>query len=297
MKQNSAEWHKMRKGKIGASDANIIMGVSKFMTPFQLWEQKTSDEIKEDEPNFIQRKGHDLEERSRAIFETETGHEWPPIIAVHEKKDYIMASLDGFCKELDVIWESKYVGQDDFNIVKDGDCLYQYYPQIQQQLFVTGARYLVLDVTTEDKDKEKGSFKNARLDIYPDSKYIKSKLLPHLNTFWEKVTTKTPPVLAKMDVLKVKDKELLKLLAEYKTAKASAEKEKELKTKIFKMISHNKVECGNFKISVSVSEGSESIDYKKICETLLNPEIFNNYITKKKGRKTQIIKELENDKI
>lgn len=39
--QNTQEWEKFRLQKIGASDAPIIMGVSPWKTPFQLWLEKT----------------------------------------------------------------------------------------------------------------------------------------------------------------------------------------------------------------------------------------------------------------
>lgn len=38
--QNTQEWEKFRLQKIGASDAPIIMGVSPWKTPFQLWLEK-----------------------------------------------------------------------------------------------------------------------------------------------------------------------------------------------------------------------------------------------------------------
>ena len=37
--QGSPEWHSYRKNKLGASYAGIILGISPYMTPFQLWEQ------------------------------------------------------------------------------------------------------------------------------------------------------------------------------------------------------------------------------------------------------------------
>lgn len=36
MIQNTEEWHKLRNTRLGASEANIIMGKSKFSTPLQL---------------------------------------------------------------------------------------------------------------------------------------------------------------------------------------------------------------------------------------------------------------------
>ena len=41
MEQKSEEWLDWRKKGIGSSDAPIIMGVSPWKTPFELWEEKT----------------------------------------------------------------------------------------------------------------------------------------------------------------------------------------------------------------------------------------------------------------
>ncbi len=38
--QHSNEWLELRKNKIGASDAPIIMKVSPWKTPYRLWEEK-----------------------------------------------------------------------------------------------------------------------------------------------------------------------------------------------------------------------------------------------------------------
>ena len=39
-KQNTPEWLEFRKNKIGASDIPIIMGLSPYSTPLQLWKRK-----------------------------------------------------------------------------------------------------------------------------------------------------------------------------------------------------------------------------------------------------------------
>ncbi len=40
--QNTPEWHAFRRKRIGASDAPVIMGISPWKTPYQLWIEKTS---------------------------------------------------------------------------------------------------------------------------------------------------------------------------------------------------------------------------------------------------------------
>ncbi|MEE4245218.1 MAG: YqaJ viral recombinase family protein, partial [Kangiellaceae bacterium] len=185
--QNTEAWHKWRAEGIGASEANIIMGVSKFMTPKQLWEQKVYGKRTEEKSgNFITNKGHKLEAKARPLFEMEKGHEFPDTIAIHKDYPVFRASLDGYNEQVNEVWECKYVGQDDFKKVQNGEILEQYFPQLQHQLMVTGAKVNHLYVITDDKENPKTAFpyKTACLEVHPDMDYIEHRLLPELVSFW-----------------------------------------------------------------------------------------------------------------
>ena len=73
MEQNTTEWLNYRREGIGASDASIIMGKSKYKTIQELWEEKTGLVEPDNKTNFIQKKGHDLEIKARYFIELETG--------------------------------------------------------------------------------------------------------------------------------------------------------------------------------------------------------------------------------
>ena len=78
LKQNTPEWHQFRSEGIGASEANIIMGASKFKTPRELWFDKVYGQRKEEkEYNFITEKGHKLEAKARPLFEMEMDADFP----------------------------------------------------------------------------------------------------------------------------------------------------------------------------------------------------------------------------
>lgn len=285
MEQNSTEWYKLRNYKLGASDANIIMGTSRFSTPLKLWEQKTGRNQEKSETNFIQQKGHDLEEKFRNIVEIEYMTDFPATVFVSENIEFLMASLDGYSSELNLNWECKVVGKEKFEnieLVKK-----EYYPQIQQQLLLTSAKYCVLTCLWENN----GTVEKKDLKVYPDDDYINNELLPSLINFWKHVQDDTKPDLSTLDVVDYSDNaELCGKLEEYRATKLLieeyAKKEKELKKQIYAITKVKKASCQGFKISWSKSEDKKVFDYVKFEK---ENEISENYLKVKKGAKNERI--------
>lgn len=280
MIQNTDDWHKLRNTRLGASEANIVMGVSKFMTPKQLWEQKTSEPKEGNkEPNYIQQRGHDFEEKIRAALEIDLGYDFPPVVVLSEEYPFLMASLDGYCKELNAVLEAKLVGEDDFNKVKSGLILEQYKPQIMQQLLLTGADKAILACMRETKEKV---VEYTTLEITADIPYIKDQLLPAMRAFWECVENKTEPHLSKNDLLdQSDDTELSDMVTRYSllmTDLSELESTVEtLKEAIFKKIKHNNVICNDVKIQKIAVKGRETWDYAGFIKDQ-NLEIPENYL-------------------
>jgi len=200
MQQNTPEWEKLRQGKIGASDANIIMGVSTFMTPLDLYLKKKGlpPRKKESDNEFITSKGHWLEDKMRAEIELETGCEFPPEIRIHAEIDFLMASMDGYNEPWKMGIECKYVGQEDFAKIEKWDPqssepfpLPQFYPQMQQQYVCSGAVKMAVVAITEIVEMEEidGVFVPKRL-INPDKKGDKGTLIYVLNEYDKKTYKK-----------------------------------------------------------------------------------------------------------
>ena len=147
MQQNTKEWLDLRKKKIGASDAPIIMGVSPWKTKYQLWQEKLN--LIEPEPmNDSMARGKALEEKARACFEEKMGVKTPPHIAFHPTLDWMMASLDGYNYEHGILVEIKCGSRSDHDMAKVGLVPEKYYPQLQHQMEVIGvnlAYYLSFD--------------------------------------------------------------------------------------------------------------------------------------------------------
>lgn len=66
------EWLALRKTGIGGSDAGAVCGVNPFRSAFDVWLDKTSGEIKEEDSEAM-RQGRDLEEYAAERFTEETG--------------------------------------------------------------------------------------------------------------------------------------------------------------------------------------------------------------------------------
>ncbi len=142
MIQNSDEWLEIRKKYVGASDANIILGEGGKITPLMLWNQKANGiEIDTKGAEFIFAKGHKLEDKMRNIMEMVLDTELKPLVTISEQHEFLMASLDGYDENSGATWECKYVGQDDFKSVDEGNMMMKYYPQVQQQMMLTGAPF------------------------------------------------------------------------------------------------------------------------------------------------------------
>lgn len=270
--QNTKEWLELRKTKIGASDANIIMGVSKFCTAKELLSKKLG--LVEEEKNkntYITDKGHRLEEKMRAMIELETDLDFPDVVAVSKNFPWLMASLDGYNDKEKIVLECKYVGADDFETVKRGFWLEKYYPQIQQQLFVTDAQKCILMVCKEDKEK---NLDFAKVEIKYNKDYFEKQMFPKLNNFYEKMQSgKNDIEMTKGDNLdQSDDKELCDMLNVYKIMvdeqKKLNDRVSELKDNIFAKIKHTNVKCNDAQIKLVNVKGRETFDYKRYFKSI-----------------------------
>ena len=94
LRQNTPEWHRWRRQGIGASDAPVIMGETPFKTPRTLWSIKTG-RATETAAGPAARRGRELERFARRAYERQTGVQMEPLCLVHERLDWMRASLDG----------------------------------------------------------------------------------------------------------------------------------------------------------------------------------------------------------
>lgn len=258
MQQQGDNWTRWRSKGLGSSDAPTIMGVSPWKTPYQLWEEKVGIS-KPFTGNFATQRGTEMEPRARAAFELESGYEFNAVVAENANYPYIRASLDGYNKELDAILEIKCPGKEDHKTAKEGRVPEKYWPQLQHQLLVTGAKCCYY----YSYDGETG----ATVIVQPDHEYIK-RLLEEETKFWDKVQNKIPPELTDKDAVTIDTKELVTMADKYAELDSKAkeiEKEmKALKEVIIEQCNHARTKIG--KLTITRSSRAGSVDYSKIPE-------------------------------
>lgn len=136
--QGTPEWHAHRRGLRNASETPAVLGISPWMTPYQLWLAKTGRCAPE--PSEAMRRGTSLEPLARHAYEVETGHVMQPLVL--QDGEYA-ASLDGVTLDGELIVEIKcpYKGQASslWQAIEAGEVPEHYRMQVQHQLMVSGA--------------------------------------------------------------------------------------------------------------------------------------------------------------
>jgi putative phage-type endonuclease len=192
MDQRTDNWLEWRNKGIGGSDAPIIMGVSPWKTPRQLWEEKTGKVKKEDQGNWATERGNRLEPIARAKYELMSDIEMGPATCQHIKYEFLRASMDGWNPQKKRGLEIKFAGRADHEGARAGKVPDKYYPQVQHQIFVTGAE--VVDYASYYVPKGALDHQGELLivEVKPDLEYLKAYLRVAIK-FWECVTTGVAP--------------------------------------------------------------------------------------------------------
>ncbi len=256
LQQQTEEWLNFRKNKIGASDAPIIMGVSPWSTPYQLWEEKIG--VKKGKiVTAKMKRGIDNEEAARKRFTEKTGISVSPKVMAHPGYEWMIASLDGIDQEEKNIVEIKCAGREDHLLAMNGQIPDKYYPQLQHQMEVCGldmAYYFSFD----GKD-------GIYLECQRNSKYIK-KMIEMEQEFFRCMQDFVAPKLTDMDYL-IKNDEMWsecakEWLENQKQLNNLEKKDKELREKLVLMCD-GRNSCGEgIQVSKVVRKGN--IDYSLI---------------------------------
>lgn len=190
--QGTPEWLELRKTKITATDAPIILGKSHWKTKIQLYHEKLNPIEELFIGPFMQR-GLDLEPMARALFTIKTGIVVLPKVIVH---DWAMASLDGFNEEKRIAVEIKCPGKKDHDIALSGKIPDHYYPQLQHQMWVCGIEkifYFSFD-----------GLDGVIIEVKRDEEFI-SKMIEEEYRFYLCLLNKTQPEPAENDYVERED--------------------------------------------------------------------------------------------
>ncbi|MBI2276848.1 MAG: YqaJ viral recombinase family protein [Dechloromonas sp.] len=231
--QGTDEWHKHRMLYRNASEAAAVMGVSPWLTPYQLWEIKTGR--RSQEANFAMRRGTELEPVARAAYELARGYIMEPLVMV--SGDY-SASLDGSSLPGDLILEVKcpVKGRESetWKEAEAGRIQAHYYWQVQHQLMVSGAAKADFYVF----DGEDG----VVVEVLPNQQDIEQLRLAW-DDFWVFIRTDSPPPLTSADTV-IREDSLWQsaaedYIAQKQVAEAATKAVEQAKAKLTDLAQHN----------------------------------------------------------
>lgn len=178
-----------RKLGVGGSDIPIIMGLSTYKTPYQLYLEKIGEVENKEEPNEYQYWGNQLESIIRDEFakRNNVAVETPDTL-IHPFFDFLRANIDGFIPSLNAVLEvkcsSSYMsnlwGEDGSDVIP-----MQYLVQIAHYCVVTNADCAYIAVLIGGNDYRE--FKYTR------DKQLEDHVIKAAENFWHCVQTKTPP--------------------------------------------------------------------------------------------------------
>jgi len=184
LNQNTPEWHRWRLQGIGASDAPVVMGDAPFRTRRFLWSVKTGL-ARESAVGPAARRGRALEQAARSAYERHTGIPMEPLCMVHDRLEWMRASLDGLSFDGSTALEIKCPWRDrDLDALRAGRIPTHYHAQVQHQLEVSGAE----ELHYWSFDGKAGTLVRVR----PDREYV-TRLLDAEAAFWLRVLEKRWP--------------------------------------------------------------------------------------------------------
>jgi len=260
--ETESEWLKVRKEHIGASDAGIIMGVSRWKTndgriktPYLLWQEKLGlDEMDCDNP--ATRYGKAMEAPAREAYQEMVGDLFEPVCVKNAKYPHLMVSLDGLNVTDDRAVEIKNCKSEDHELARAGKVPPKYYAQVQMQAMVTELHFV--DYFSFHKNE------GILVKVARDEVYIK-KMEKKLDAFWKCVETLKEPALTDDDFVE-QGNEWLKIaekLYDLKLQKkAIADQEKDLGEMLKESSSHRNACSGLYRYTRSTTIGR--VDYKAI---------------------------------
>ncbi|MFA0356878.1 lambda-exonuclease family protein [Vibrio breoganii] len=300
--QRSDAWFEWRKQGITASMIPVIMGLSAYQTPYELWAEMVGLKEPADLSNsFHVQRGVEQEPEARDAVEAEYGRPYMPVCVEADHNPLFKASLDGLYKTsseqevLEIKCPCEKIYNEILELKGQAPTFLMYASQVQWQLNCTGAPQGRLYFYLRGK-------RPISTTIRRNDSFIKQAEEAAL-TFWNLVQTKTPPPLIdgrdkvvydldeldnsweqKVKVYKQQSKVLSELELKVKEAKAEI---KQLEQYFTSQIPEDVQTFDKDGIRATRVDRKGSVDYKKLIaeiEDQLNvvipPEMINTHTKK-----------------
>jgi len=193
----SKEWLEARRSLICASDAPVLMNMSPWKTPLQLYNDKVNGT--ETFKNAAMQRGNDLESEARAAFEKITGHFVYPEFRIHPELEWMAASFDGI-NEDGIVCEIKCPGKEDHDLALEGQVPEKYKAQLQHQMCVAQvSRMYYFSYRPQDVEP------CALVSVTRDLDFIRD-MLEAESAFYACLLVKTPPPATERDIVTREDR-------------------------------------------------------------------------------------------
>lgn len=192
--KDEKDWLELRRGKIGGSSIGVIMGYSKYQTPYELWKELIGREIPKDisdKPCVIRGKTAEkpLIHIYQALNPEENVVEGNQVIYQSKENERFIANPDGFIDD-DTILEIKTASIRDWTEWKDQIPM-SYYCQVMWYMWIMKRPKAVLFALIE-----KISFDDSESQRYLKTYHINfnqeemNLILEEVNKFVEKLEKK-----------------------------------------------------------------------------------------------------------
>lgn len=177
VEQGTEEWIQERLKRVAASQTPCLLDLSPYQTMYHLLEEKLSGRETEvsSYKQHLFTKGHEAEQSAREWAESDLGIKLPPKVILSKRCLGLLASLDGFNEQENVILEAKYMGVKSLEEVKQGKIKAHHECQVQAQLLASGAKHCIYFATTTDGE-------SAILKIKPKPEY-QERIIIAVNSF------------------------------------------------------------------------------------------------------------------
>lgn len=266
LEQRSDIWKTWREEGIGASESAAVMGMSRYKTAYQLWEEKTHRAFPQ-AMNADMQRGVDLEDEARFAFQKAIGKVFLPTCCEHDKLTFLHASLDGLALSRTEFIEIKCprsTKMGDAICTKDSAIVKEMFPEYWCQM---QHQYAVCDKAT---NAYLVSYQNGTVNwivIDKDPEFIK-QLIEKIGDFWKHVKDDKPISLSDADYAVLMGFEAINTAGAYRKVveerKVLEAREKELKVQLQELSGNRNAIIGN---SVRLTRYDMSrVDYKKACE-------------------------------
>lgn len=262
--QGSPEWLAYRDENVTATDVAVLMGLmTKYKrTPYTLYHDKLYHIRLEDNPYMA--RGRELEPYGIAKANEVLSTNFEKLTVQSFACPWLMASLDGFDIEKNMLLEVKTTGVDGMLQASLGILKEEWEVQGQTQMFVTGLDSMWFMIYQDDETY-------YLIELKADKDFHKKIIFESLN-FFEMLTNKITPPLDKKDDLIIRDEEANEIALQLKHAKLKAKgidaQVKTLTQELLEFTDGGNTYFPDAGLKLSYIEGRKTVDYKGICNSL-----------------------------